>query len=237
MLTVLLSVALGVGHVAQDPLAEGRRLYVNLKYEKALVVLGQALVEPGITAPERAQVYLYTGLCLFMLGDEAKALAAFAEALTSDPGITLPPHPGPKAQRLLATARADSRPPSPTPSPPLEPPPKEEAAAAPTSVPAAAVTTPAPAPIEASAVEPAPGHPRHVWPLVVAGAAAGIAVGVGAFLGASAARDNQAAQAAAYGSDRQRLADAAGGKAVAANVLFGAAVACGGAGVVLLFTF
>ena len=45
---------------------------------------------PGsLTQPDRAQIYLYTGLCRHQTGDVKGAQAAFREALTIDRNIAL----------------------------------------------------------------------------------------------------------------------------------------------------
>jgi hypothetical protein len=81
-------------------------------------------------------------------------------------------------------------------------------------------------------------RPRRTnWPAWAVGAASVVAAGVGTALALSAAGDSKAAEVAPWASETRALDDAAYQKAVAANVLIGAAILGAGTTAVLVWSF
>ena len=78
---------------------------------------------------------------------------------------------------------------------------------------------------------------RRRWPLYAGFAGGAAAAAGGLLLWLAASSENASANQAEFADDRQRLGDDARSRALAANVLFGAAAASAAAGVVVYVAF
>jgi hypothetical protein len=199
---------------SDDDLSRARAMYEQMHYDSALKALARAITRPGLTSSDRAQIYLYTGLCRHQTGDEAGAFAMFKEALTIDATIELPDAVSPKTRREFEKARAEIPRPAPVEEPRPAPPPL-----APAAPPIAIVAPPAP---------PPPPREKIWWPTIGSSVLAAVTGGTGIYLGTRAVSLSNAAGLEAFASDGMRLSDSAQHAALAANVLYaiaGAALA------------
>lgn len=231
MLAVVL-IALAVAPDEAPELTRAKDLYQSMHYEQAQKALAKAIVSPGLTPEDRAQIYLYTGLCRHQSGDEKGALKAFKEALTIDAKIELP-QVSPKARRAFERVKAEIAAEQPPPEPakpvvaeeppkPVEPPP--------------VVAAPAPA-VSAPVAVAQPEKTHHWWPSLVAGAAAIASAGVGVYFGTQAVQTRKSADMAMFAGDGFRLTQQAQSQALTANVLYVVAGVLAAFGIVGAFVF
>ncbi len=196
---------------------QGRELYQNLEFEKAIGLLDKALTAESSSARERAGIYAYLGLCHFHLGDEARARAAFSEGLRLDRDLIIPEMTSPKIVAALEEERAK------LPAPVL-------VAAEPAPEVHPAVRT---GPLVPDA--PAVSAPR--WPVYVAGAVAAVLAGTGSVMRVGAEREMAAAEGERYASDAVARSDRALRSARTSNALFGAAAGAAAVAVTFHFVF
>jgi hypothetical protein len=214
--------------LAATPNRDAKIFYDELEYEKCVQRLGQASKWDSTTR-ELAETELYLGLCTLHLGDVRASEDHFHLALRLDASVRPPSLVSPKVvdvfdrvkKRLEVSGRGE-----PTPS-----------GSAPASDPNAVTTTRPPALKTIPAIEPAPrptasaSIPRSAspptptwrWGVVGLGAGAVASGSVGIYFGVQARRAESAANTAAYDSDRAKLAAAARGDALVANVSYGVA--------------
>jgi hypothetical protein len=196
-------------------LLRARALYGEMKYEAAQKALVKAITSPGLTPADRADIYLYTGLCRHQAGDEAGALSAFREALTIDRTLELPSGVSPKTRRTFEKARAELPPIETTPPPP---PPQVEQPVVVTPPPQPAPPQPAPQLVEEP--PPPPAKTKHWWPSVASWVLAAGSLGTAVYMGTSAQSTATLATMSPWGSDGFALSQQAHTYATVANVLY-----------------
>src|SRR5687767_2311633 len=81
--------ALPAGASPEGDLKKAIALYDDFQPEQAAQLL-RPLTQPTAPAPVRARAWLYLGLCLGTLADEAGAREAFRAAFQLDPALKLP---------------------------------------------------------------------------------------------------------------------------------------------------
>ena len=86
---VALFLAFGGSAAAHPRVDEGRRLYEDLEYKKALLVLVEAAGTPGLTREETIIALHYLGLCQATLNDLGGAAQTFKRLLDIDPDFSL----------------------------------------------------------------------------------------------------------------------------------------------------
>lgn len=166
---------------------KARQRMATLDFDAALPLLQQALKNPNVPAPERAELLVDVGITDVNLGDNAGASQAFTQAVDADPTVHLPAGISPKI-RLLFEQAQDARKPSPPPPPP-EPQPVASAPIPPPPPPAPAPVTPTAAAMETHAAGPSWVGPGVCFGVAVAGIAAGVttaSISNGAFSALSA---------------------------------------------------
>jgi hypothetical protein len=196
-------------------LLRARALYGEMKYEAAQKALVKAITSPGLTPADRADIYLYTGLCRHQAGDEAGALSAFREALTIDRTLELPSGVSPKTRRTFEKARAELPPIETTPPPP---PPQVEQPVVLTPPPQPAQPQPAPQLVEQP--PPPPSKPKHWWPAVTSFVLAAGSLGGAVLAGTQAQAAANSVPMAIWASDMYALNQQAHTDATVANVLY-----------------
>jgi hypothetical protein len=77
------------GARVRERLAEGRKLYEEQEYRKAIRVLAPVGRDPAATRAQRLEALELLGLCWFIVGDEGKAREAFEDLLAIDAGYEL----------------------------------------------------------------------------------------------------------------------------------------------------
>jgi hypothetical protein len=229
---VLIALAAAPDEVPE--LTRAKELYQSMHYEQAQKALAKAITSPGLTPEDRAQIYLYTGLCRHQSGDEKGAAKAFKEALTIEAKTELPAGVSPKARRVFERMKAEVAAEQPPPSPPPSPPPEEPVKPAPVE-PQPAVAPPAAVAPPVVVAQPEKTH--HWWPSLLAGGAAIAAGGVGAYFGNQAVATRKSADAAMFAGDGFKLTQQAQGQATTANVLFVVAGVLAAFGIVGVFVF
>jgi len=207
------------------------RLHDSLDDDRAQEVLRE-LLHHAPPADLAAKAHLYLGIIALDALKVDEARDEFQQAIGIDPTLEPPVNASPKTRALYLEARrklaaASPEPPAsvvvvPAPSPPP---------------PAPAPPPPAPAPTVAVAEAPPPA-PSHVPAYVVGGVgvaclAAGIVLGVVSNGPAAQATSPSAGE---YAATAEADAQTASEERVAADVLFGAALAAGVTSVVLFFT-
>lgn len=105
-LSLLASVLMAA--LAQEPdYVAGRSLYDAFEYEQALFRFQQALVKPGLSPKEQAEVSLWLALCLEGVGRPNDADRAMGDAVALDAAATLPTTTSPAFEaRFAAIAEA-----------------------------------------------------------------------------------------------------------------------------------
>lgn len=204
--------------IASAPLTEDPdyktaiELYENVEFEQALFRFQSAAVRPDLNDAERAELFLWIGLCYGNIGDLESAERQFRDGLQLFPAAPLPqPNTSPIIIDLFKKVKAEVQ--------------SAEAATAPTTTePPAGEASPAEAPgtVDEGA---AGGLP---WILISGGAVAGggavllvaAVAGAGASYVVFAQGLAMAEDDTVYGSDIKNLE-------LAANVLLGGAVAVG----------
>jgi hypothetical protein len=230
-LSSLLAIALATSMSAQalaqaesPALEKGIALFKNLDDEQAATVLRRFLLDRP-EAHEQALAHLYLGLIALNVGDQQLAREEFAETVSADPTVDVPPSFSPKAQLLLDDVRRHilreeraRRPPPPLVAAPLivreGPPP-------------AAVTAPEP---EAQA-----SSPSHA-PAWVTGSIAVAALGTGIAMGLLQQSVNGQAVQAADAGQAASLANQGATYGLAADIAYGVSGAAAIACVVLIVT-
>jgi tetratricopeptide (TPR) repeat protein len=246
------AVDLRVAAAPNPHLAKARALYQDLEYEQALARLEKALTWKGTSNAERVDIYVYTGLCRYQLGDEKGARNAFREALSMDPRASLPRLTSPKIQRvfqqeseLLASSRPVRPPPEPEPEPrdepPPEPDPRDGLPSSGEDVVADQTERPYEPPLRRRGGSSSTDEPsdfwRDNWPALAAGGAAVVLGGIAAYFGYSAQQSAEAAGQAGSAANAKKNHEAAQSSAMAANVLYGLSGAAAAAGVAFVFVF
>jgi hypothetical protein len=203
---------------------EGVRLSEQFEYEKAVFRFREAARDESLGV-ERATVLVWLGLTCAKVGEQQAADDAFVEAVRIDPLVALPPSTPPKILEALESARRRVR---------------DERTKAPTTT-TTTTTTPPPTttPAESASATPPARPATPALPVTAIGGAAllgvgAVALGGGAMLGWLALGDADAAQAASFQDDRQRLNESAAGQALVANVCFGIGGAAAVGGLVTL---
>jgi hypothetical protein len=192
-----------------DPRAEaGERLYSELEFEQAIVVLQDAIADDALAPSQRARALVFLGLSQAQIGKSANAQLSFTAAFRADPGVLVPSPQPSKIQALLDVARTNAAVPTTATAPP-------------------AVVPPVVAPPVA---EPTQSPP---WPMIVGipGAvvlAGGVVVGV-----ASVVRWRQAADPQTTQKDAVTWTGEANTLLVVGSVVAGAGAAALGVGVAL----
>ncbi|WP_228557827.1 tetratricopeptide repeat protein [Myxococcus sp. AB056] len=220
------------------------QLYEELEYEQALKTLTQAKAL-ATTDDERAEAAMYEAIVLADLGRRSQSLRAFREALSLQPDSQLPVRVSPKVARDFDDVRkklqservasAPVEPPPPAPSqdrPVLEP----EGAASAVATPSPAAPTPS---LLTSAEPELVAHEStglRIRPLPVALLGAGVlAGGIGSYLGLRSRSDIQSARDTFSVNEQMGHLDAARGKALGANILFGVAATAAAGAVITYF--
>ncbi|MFT3841561.1 MAG: tetratricopeptide repeat protein [Myxococcaceae bacterium] len=230
MLAVVL-IALAVAPDEAPELTRAKELYQSMHYEQAQKALAKAITSPGLTPEDRAQIYLYTGLCRHQSGDEKGALKAFKEALTIDAKLELP-QVSPKARRAFERVKAEiaAEQPPPEPAKPVV----VEEPSKPAPVEPAPVVAPA---VTAPVVVAQPEKTHRWWPSLLAGGAAIASAGVGVYFGSQAVQTRKSADMAMFAGDGFRLTQQAQSQALTANVLYVVAGVLAAFGIVGAFVF
>jgi tetratricopeptide (TPR) repeat protein len=195
---------------------EGRTLYEQMEYEKALSWLRQAISVPGNGAQDLAQVEVFIGLCHYALGDIDEANTHFRVALSHDSKIRLPPDASPRIVADFENVRAAQRSTVVAESLPAD---------APRVAPAPSILVPKalPSPLAASIKEER--RRSLVLPITFASSSV-VAAGAGIVLGLSARSDEQKANGSGLTREQyNQFSDRAHNKAKMANVAFGLAAA------------
>jgi hypothetical protein len=87
-------------------LAEGKKLYDEQEYRKAIRELAPVARDPAATRAQRLKALELLGLCWFILGAEAEARDAFEDLLAIDPGYQLREVTGsPKIEAFFAEVK------------------------------------------------------------------------------------------------------------------------------------
>ncbi|MBX7112843.1 MAG: hypothetical protein K1X64_00815 [Myxococcaceae bacterium] len=209
----------------QDDLAEAENLLQAFKYEKAVVVLSQALSRSDSTGAERAKAYALIGVGYFQMDDERQARAAFKEAVVLNKDVTLPPLTSPKITRVFERIKSET-----LPKPRLvEPRPQVGNADAGTQV--AVFST------DAGIPGPLPQAEHSYIPLVVGSAVAAAAAGTAVYFGMTARSKEEESRRQEWVDDSQAVYRQAQDNATAAYALIGVAAGSLAAGVVVTFAF
>jgi len=218
---------------AQNPeLNRAKNLYGEMKYDAAQKALVKAITSPGLTPADRADIYLYTGLCRHQAGDENGALSAFREALTIDRTLELPEGVSPKTRRTFEKARSEL-PPVEVTTPPPPPPPQVEQ---PVIVqPPPVVEKPEPKIVEEP--PPPPPKPKRWWPAIISFGLGAVSVGCAAYSGTMATQDANLATMAMWAGDGFTLNQQAHTYATVANVLYAVAGVLAALGVIAALVF
>ena len=210
---------------------EGKRLVEAFEYEKAVFRFREAARDESLGV-ERATALVWLGLTYVKVGEQSAADEAFLEAVRIDPLVALPPSTPPKILEALEGARRKLREErtSPTTTAPTTTAPTTTAptTTAPTTT---APTTTAPTTTAPTTTAPADGEsaaPAAPPSGALATIGGGVLVGVGALLvgggaamGVLASSSADAARAATFQDERQRLNKTAAEQALTANVLYG----------------
>jgi hypothetical protein len=196
--------------LAQEPdYVAGRSLYDAFEYEQALFRFQQALVKPGLTSKEQAEVSLWLALCLDGVGRASDADRAMGDAVALDAAAILPTTTSPAFEARFAAIKV--------------------AATATAATPATTTTTVAPTPTTTTS-----GPPVAAF---VLGGGGGVALVGAAVLSVVAAErwgasTNETAfvdeRAAAHGVYVGTLAGAVVTGVVGAGLVIGAVLAAGG---------
>jgi tetratricopeptide (TPR) repeat protein len=230
ILIIALAAAAATARAAPRQLQEAQAAYEALKFERALGLLNQALSSPQFPARERAEIYLYIGLCRLQLGEEASARQAFDEALSLNPQASLPPLVSPKISRVFAEVAIGHH------QQHRSGDPAEQAH----EVQAAPVAEEAMAPPAGEAAEPGPGVGAVLsehWPMLASFMAAAILSAGGVYYGMQARDASKRADAVPYAADGVAIADEAKREARTANILYGAAGGAAVLGAVFIVAF
>ena len=205
---------------------EGKRLVEAFEYEKAVFRFREAARDESLGV-ERATALVWLGLTYVKVGEQSAADEAFLEAVRIDPLVALPPSTPPKilealegARRKLREERTSPTTTAPTTTAPTTTAPTTTAptTTAPTTT---APTTTAPADVEyAAPAAPPSGALATIGGGVLVGVGA-LLVGGGAAMGVLASSSADAARAATFQDERQRLNKTAAEQALTANVLYG----------------
>jgi hypothetical protein len=91
-----------------DPLADARRQYDAVEYDRALATLAEAS-RVAVTPQQRAQVFLLEGFVLGALGRTEEALRKLGDAIRLQPTLSLSADTPPKIRRLFEHAAALER--------------------------------------------------------------------------------------------------------------------------------
>ncbi|MGE5185142.1 MAG: hypothetical protein ACM31C_23900 [Acidobacteriota bacterium] len=93
-----------------DELEDARKLEVSLEYEKALVLVDNAIARGGLDARKLAQLHLEAGKLAAGLDHPEAARDHFARALAIDPSVELPAGTSPKLVEPFEAARSHTSP-------------------------------------------------------------------------------------------------------------------------------
>lgn len=237
--------------LAANPyLPAAKRLYESVEYDAALEQLNRARSFPGTTPQELVDIEIYTGLVKFELGEAEAARVAFRTALALDPNAELPKETSPKVRaewnaikQEIARLKVPETPKKPAPQPQPE---KSKVAPAPMEQPAPIVQqAPQPAPkvdlAPHGAPEPAGGVAAHVEPEKSSGpyyllGGAAVFAGGGAVFGLLSKSASSSAASEPVQTRAGDLDSSAHSRALAANVLFGAAAVTATVGAIWLLT-
>lgn len=160
----ILAALLAAGAPEGGDLAELRRLYRNLQCGKMLGEATRLLGDPSRSPSERAEVFVYRGMCELQQGHKPAARDAFVEALVNDARASLPPRSSPKVAAFFDEIRKKYLASHPIPvAPPIvaAPPPAPAAAGPEAKLPE---TEPEQAPVPPPAIPPEATAPRPPEP-------------------------------------------------------------------------
>lgn len=85
-------------------LAQAGKYHDQLEYHKALKVLIQAQQTPNITDNQRAQAYLFMGVCFTAIGNTENAIQSFVETLKLRPNFRVPDGAPPSIRSMFIEA-------------------------------------------------------------------------------------------------------------------------------------
>lgn len=102
-LNITIAIAYGQ-ETATSHLLEGKRLYDNLDYDKAIIELRQAISQ-GLTTVQQIEAYEYLALCYVANNDEASARNTFKQILGIAPSYKISENFAPKVRRLFQEAK------------------------------------------------------------------------------------------------------------------------------------
>ncbi|WP_223632914.1 hypothetical protein [Corallococcus sp. EGB] len=209
----------------QARMSAASQSYEDLDYEHALEQLGAAKAVARDDG-ERSRVAVLRGIVLADLGRRRESLSAFKEGLSLAPDATLPVKVSPKVSRDFEDVRRNvQRELARSPRPPQDAP----VAMTEARPEAAPDFVPVPAREEVRTTRSVP-----VLPLALLGGGV-VLGGIGSVVGLQSRSNVNAARDDAFHSDRGDHLDTARGQAVAANILFGAAVTAATGAVVTWF--
>ncbi|QQR46830.1 tetratricopeptide repeat protein [Myxococcus xanthus] len=219
------------------------QLYEELEYEQALKTLTQAKAL-ATTDDERADAAMYEAIVLADLGRRSQSLRAFREALSLQPDSQLPVRVSPKVARDFDDVRKKLQSES-VASAPVEPPPapsQDRPVLEPEGTASAVATLSPAAPTPSLITSAEPELMAHestglrIRPLPVALLGAGVlAGGIGSYLGLRSRSDIQSARDTFSIDEQMGHLDAARGKALGANILFGVAATAAAGAVITYF--
>jgi hypothetical protein len=231
MSTLALLVLIASAPLTEDPdYQTAIRLYENVEFEQALFRFQSAAVKPDLSEPERAELFLWIGLCYANIGDLASAERQFRDGLQRFPTAPLPqPNTSPIIIDLFDKVKAEVQATAPPPDDVTE-----DAAATPDAPPDDG-TRDGHSAADGAASDEAVTEGGLPWILIggsgVAAAGVALLVVAGATAGASYLVFTQGLalgeDPASFGSDIKTLE-------LAANILLGAAVAMAVGGLVVL---
>ncbi|WIG96227.1 tetratricopeptide repeat protein [Myxococcus sp. SDU36] len=215
------------------------QLYEELEYEQALKTLTQAKAL-ATTDDERADAAMYEAIVLADLGKRSQSLRAFHEALSLQPDSQLPVRVSPKVARDFEDVRQKLQGERVASAPVEQRNPSQDRPVLASEENASAVAAPAPtASLSASAEPDLMTHePRdlRIRPLPVALLGAGVlAGGLGSYFGLRSRSDIQSARDTFEVDEQMGHLDAARGKALGANILFGVAATAAAGAVITYF--